>query len=1124
MFTLLVAGFAMLGFQAMGQEVKQSMVVDFEDPENFVEGEDVTTGYGSYSWEIVDNMWAEEDWAGGGEPADPINQSAYCMQVDVVGSVSWDGPNIVFPNPVTVSPLDPSTWFFHIQMLLPEFQVKGGTFACNIYNSPNMGNRDYISDGPAGQIKYPTDYNAIDKPNQCWVELDIDLRPYFGVTFYSIQIQGERNTGAATWYCDNIVIDDRQKNFKDIVLGDPQSVTVGEEGTQYLIFYAGTSYCMTAQDNPPTGYAQSAFTKFDPEMYEEDPTTNYQVWNVRKSAIETDRDYYTIDYEYSYLYNNGQTRALDETDAKFSWFVTKKTGDAGLRMLNAASWKYIAPSVIMEDLELKASTDTSSQWVFIPNDKAAIDAYLATTAAGDAKVKVQVPNGDYYIFYAGTNYCMTDTRPMVWCKVTRTLEDGVETKTDSMYIPGVPHNEYSNGPKFGAVYPLVLNEFAATENQQWQVQYYSDFVDLDQTHTFFKRGGVNDKYDEFGLYPLVTEHMHWSTNNDSTTRAVGSRLITSKPYNMNWIDVYGENQVVENYISVFGDNATMINDDNNQQWFVKHIPVNKDGVAAIYRPNNGIQGTALKAKYAGGALYATPNDQSGNESEKNYYCWRFVKLDDPRVATVAASQALVVKDTVFGYPKAVAPGQYYIQYRGSNQVLTYSPKVEDDIDTEVNEAVAAAAVAKSLSTDATTKANTQVWTVADGGNGRFTVSTPDGKQIYTPSAVGKALLLSEDDAAAASLGDKLKLFQGLYMGTSDMGQYGAYSLNADSTAKKFFDLQSQQMGAALATTATPGDYPFVFIPAGNALIEGQSLPDTMLVQEGYYYIQYAFAADSFDVTKKFVLSPAENIQAIKTPTILTPYDPAKAWQKWYIAPIAYDTAQLAKGLGADFCNYTIFASASVKDSLDAGLTVLDILKDSLYNTTAGYRLMDDNGTTNVEGVGVNYSWFSFKFFEKGGLVALRNAKGSSFNSYAADHIKSTVGGVTDKNNYGDGEIANRNEARTFCWYLIPANEAPAFKEVSEYATWNPLYGVGPITPPESEEQIFDGATAAENVTVEDNIITITNAEGAAIEVASVDGTIIASVASAKEVQTIAVNATGIYVVKVGNAAVKVAVK
>ncbi|MDD4637213.1 MAG: hypothetical protein PHV66_06365, partial [Bacteroidales bacterium] len=140
---------------------------------------------------------------------------------------------------------------------------------------------------------------------------------------------------------------------------------------------------------------------------------------------------------------------------------------------------------------------------------------------------------------------------------------------------------------------------------------------------------------------------------------------------------------------------------------------------------------------------------------------------------------------------------------------------------------------------------------------------------------------------------------------------------------------------------------------------------------------------------------------------------------------------------------------------------------------------------------------------------------------AADHVASTVGGAATTNNYGDGSSANFNEARTFCWYLIPATENPDFKPVSEYATWNPLYGVGPFT---SEEQIFDGATAADNVTVDGNIITITNAEGAAIKVVSVDGTIIASVASAKAVQTIAVKATGIYVVKIGNVAVKVAVK
>jgi len=1112
MFTLFVASFAMLGFQALGQEVKQSMVIDFEDPDNFVDGEDITTGYGTYTAGITDNIWAEEGWYEPETPADPLNQSAYCLQVDVAGAVSWDGPNLVFPTPVTVSALDSSTWFFHVQMLLPEFQVKGGTFAMNIYDAPNMGARNYIYDGntTTGQIKYPADYTATGRPRQCWVELDLDLRQFLGVTFYSIQLQGERNTGAATWYCDNIAIDNRMKDFKPINLGAEAPLAVAEEGTQYLIFYAGTSFCMTAQNTPPTGYAQTAFTKFDPEMYADDSETNFQVWNVKKSAIATDKQYYTIDYDYSYLYNNGSTRGLDETDAKFAWFLTQKPGDKGNRLLNGATWKYIAPSEKMADLEMGASSDTLSQWVFIPNNKPAIDAYLATTAKGDSSVKVQVENGDYYIFYAGTNYCMTDTRPMGWNKVTRTLEDGVTTQTDSIYIPG-------NGSN--AIYKLVLNEFTATENQQWQVNYYSDFVDLDMTHSFWKRAGNRIVKDAFGFNPLVTEHMYWGYD-DSTTRAVGNRLITSKPYDLNWIDVYGEPQVLPNYISVFGDNATMINDDNNQQWFVKRIPVNAAGIAAIYRPNNGVQGTALKAKYAGGALYATDNSNSGKESEKNYYCWNFVKISDPRVATVAASQALIVRDTVFGYPKAATPGQYYIQYRGTDQVLTYTPKVIDNPETEIVEVESpAAAVVRPLSTDDATKTATQVWTVADAGNGLFTLSTPDGKQIYTPKTVGKALLYNEDDAASASLEDKYKQLQGLFMGTTDMGTYGAWTLNADQTSRKFFDLQSQISGAALATTATPSDYPFVFVPAGEPIIPGLPLPDTTLVAEGYYYIQYAFAADTNVKSKPYVLAPAEDISVIKTPTVLTPYDATKAWQKWYIAPIAYDTTQLKAGLAPGFCNYTIFASASVKDSLDAGLTVLDILQDPNYNTTAMYRLMDDNGTTNIEAFDVNYSWFSYKFYDKGGKIALRNAKGSSFQSFAADHIASTVGGAVSTNNYGDGTAANFNEARPFCWYLIPAIETPAFKPVSEYASWNPLKDyVG------TEEVVADAATVAENVTVDGNIITITNAEGASIQVVSVDGTVIASVASAKEVQTIAVKATGIYVVKVGNVAVKVAVK
>lgn len=1120
MFTLIVASFAMLGFQALGQELKQSMVIDFE-PDNFVET-DINYGWGTCTYVLTANTWAEEDWDGAGAPADPINSSATCLQVDVSGTNIYDGPNVVFPHPVTISAMDSSTWFFHIQMLLPEFQTKGGTFQMNMFNSINSdrskGASDYIWDTKGtGSIKYPTDYNAIDRPRQCWVELDFDMRLYMGVTFYSVQIEGQRNTGAETWYCDNICFDNRQKAFGDIDLGTPKTLTVADEGTQYLVFYAGTSYCLTAQATPPTGYASTSFSKFDPESYADDSETNFQVWNVKPSTIADDRQYFTLDYDYGYLSNNGSIRSFDETkNAMFSWFLTQKEAydkAQSFRLLSAFGWKYIAPGDIMEDLELAASSDSTAQWTFVANNQTAIDTYLASAKA-DSIVKLQVPNGDYYIFYAGTNYCMTDTRPMVWSKATRTLEDGVTTQTDSMYIPGVSFNSPTNTDT-RSVYNLVLNEFAATENQQWQVQYYSDFVDLNQTHTYWKRVGNRLVKDAFGFNPLITERMYWGYD-DSTTRAVGNRLITSKPYDLNWTDMYGEAQVLPNYISIFGDNATIINDDNNEQWFVKRIPINKDGISAIYRPNNGIQGTGLKAKYAGGALYATPNADTGKASEMNYYCWKFVDINSPVVATVAASQALIVKDTVFGYPKLAAPGDYYIQYRGTNQVLTYTPKVDDNpLTLDVDESKPATAVVSSLSADAGVKAATQVWTVADAGNDLFTLSTADDKQIYTPAAVGKALVYGEDEAASASLADKYKQLQGLFNGTNDMGQYGAWTLNADQTSRKFFDLQQQIAGAALYTTATPSDYPFVFVKVEDPIIPGLPLPDTTLVAEGYYYIQYAFAADSFDVFKTYVLAPDSNISAPAV-TLLEPYDATKAWQKWYIAPIAYDTTQFAAGLAPGFCNYAIFASASVKDSLDAGMSVLDIFRDPTYNAD-GYRVLDDNGKTNNDVIGTNYGWWSFKFYDKGGKIALRNAKNASFQSFTVDHIPSLVGGATNSNNYGDGATANFNEPRTFCWYLIPATETPAFIPVSNYASWNPI-----IT--ETEKVVADAATVAENVTVDGNIITITNAEGASILVVSVDGTVIASVASAKEVQTIAVKATGIYVVKVGNVAVKVAVK
>lgn len=383
-------------FSTAAEPYKQSMVIDFEDPDNFVDGTDITQGYGTYTAGITDNMLAMDFWDDMDAPVDPINQSAYCLEVNVAGVDSLEGPNLVFTHPVTISALDSSTWFFHIQMVLPEFQVKGGIFAMNMFDAPNMGARGYIYDSNAttGQIRYPTDYNANDRPRQCWVELDYDMRPFFGVTFYSIQIQGERGTGAATWYCDNICFDNRQKAFKSYELGTEVPLTVADDGTQYLIFYAVTSYCMTAQPNPPVGYAQTAFSKFDPEMYTANSETNFQVWNVKKSSIAADKQYYTIDYDYGYLYNDGSLRSKDETDGKFSWFLTQKEGDAGLRLLNSASWKYIAPSEKMEDLELGASSDSTAQWVFIPNNKAAIDAYLLTTSAGDSTISNRIAGVD----------------------------------------------------------------------------------------------------------------------------------------------------------------------------------------------------------------------------------------------------------------------------------------------------------------------------------------------------------------------------------------------------------------------------------------------------------------------------------------------------------------------------------------------------------------------------------------------------------------------------------------------------------------------------------------------------------------------------------------------------------
>lgn len=188
--------------------------------------------------------------------------------------------------------------------------------------------------------------------------------------------------------------------------------------------------------------------------------------------------------------------------------------------------------------------------------------------------------------------------------------------------------------------------------------------------------------------------------------------------------------------------------------------------------------------------------------------------------------------------------------------------------------------------------------------------------------------------------------------------------------------------------------------------------------------------------------------------------------------------QLASGAATSIDNYAIFAGASVKDSLAAGLSVLDIINDPKY-LTAGYRALDSNIVTSNDVLADNYARFSYKMYIKNGKIALRTASESTFDSYLADGISSKVGGVIASTDYIKGVNTNLNTDRSFSFYLIPAvsGQNIPFKAIYEYAPWIDVHdwttcimGCGDVEK--------DNAPIECSVFANDNIITIADAGGA----------------------------------------------
>lgn len=910
--------------------------------------------------------------------------------------------------------------------------------------------------------------------------------------------------------------------FEFQVTGKEVSLDVTDQGTEYVIFYIGpplrdyygqfyanteTSYCLTAKKNPTTGLIQTSLGKYNKEASDSVKLLNgNQVWSVSKSAIESSKQSYTISSDDSYLYYDGSARKdYDLTDAGYSWFLNDERYLIGKNLINLNTSSFLAPFEEMEGMQLIASSD-STNWVFIKNEKQYIESYLASTYTADQRIKQQVPNGTYYIFYAGTNYCLTDTRQMSWYKSTYTPQGEETPKTDSIYIPG-------DGVQ--ARYKILLNEFKAASNQQWRVNYYSDFVDQDLKRTFWNRTG--EKRDAYGFYPLVTQRMHWRRDSDSASHTFGARLITSVPYDLQWIDREGSPQIVEDYFSILGDKGCIVNDDNDQSYFAKHIVTNRDGICAVYRPMNvtnlPIEAIAMKQKFAGAPIYVTPEEEGGNPIEMKYNCWKFVDINNPVVATPNAAKSLIMKDTVFAYRKAPVPGEYYIQYRGAKEVLTYMPG-----DEATNDPTSVAA--KTFAAD---NAN-QIWRVDTLANGRITLSNGH-KQLYMAKETGKqAQVYSLGEATMAGIDSTYSHLESLYQGTSDMGRYGAWMIYGDTTTRKYFDLASQSLGGKLQSVNEPTDFPFVLVPKGKALNEGEPLPDTTRVSEGYYYIQYAYAADSFDVSKLYVVAPTQEITSTNSTLKLEPYDRYKPIQQWYIAPIGHSVDQLASGAATLIDNYAIFAAASVKDSLAAGLSVLDIINDPNY-LTAGYRALDSNTVLSNEPLKDNFARFSYKMYIKNGRIALRTASESGYHSFLSDGIKSDTYNEFAVTDYTKGVNNNLNTDRSFCYYLIPAvsGQSPALKKIYDFAPWIKMFswttcvmGCGDVEK--------ENAPIEYSVFTNDNIITIADAGGATIEVLYMDGTSIASIASAGATEKISVRNQGIYIVKINNTAVKVVVK
>lgn len=1112
LFTLMVASFAMLSYQAVAnnEAENESARMDFEDG-SVVDGEDIKAGYDNCMWEVTDNPVAEDGWGGDeNNKKDALNSSASCLKITrEEGSAIWAGPVVRLPQPVTVSSQDPTTHFLHIQAMLPDGLTTGaGKFVINAYGHDwEKGASDprIISDGDPGTVAYPSDYEAMH-----WVEFSYDLRKYMGQTFTMIQLQPERG-GSLTTYVDNIVIDDRRGDFAVMDFGTPVNVEEGD----YFIFMPGTKYAVTSSDPLAIGNIQTSFVAYSEDM------VDYQAWEIALTGekdVASNAPLFTIANGGLFLQSDGKLYDEEEGSTKQSWFFVKKNvrinaDEEGVPakyeersfLVNAASYTWLGMGEVMADLECVSSTDSASNWTLIPYDD--LDSYLASDASVGTPVKEQVPNGDYYIFYAGTNYCATDPRPMEWV-TNADFATAQGKETQKMYLP---QHTVDQG------YPLVLQEYdPENDGQVWTLRNYAEDVDMEYTHTFINYYLGRQNWNN-GFYPIVTERWHWAgtsnpANDDSTTRAVGARLITGKMYQPECIDSLG-NAFTFDYQPVWGDNGKMNSHKNDQRWFVKRVVMNDKGMVAMYRPNNGVQGVFVSNDFDGASITAHANDQVGTfEEESSMYVWNFVSADTPLSKEDAA--ALKDPNKKFGVPMMPTPGRYRIQFTGTRMVMGYRP---DGDPTNRDWATMRVYDADSIAA--------QVWTLQpvsaedlalapekyqkQNYHDLFQLVNEKGQYLW---GMGGNHYLRTDvkENMVADENYHQSFIQGVSAGD---GKYVMTFMNDEGTRWYIKPYEKVVEGTMWSNTGMPDGYDFELVPEDQE-ITGRAYGEKIHIEPGYYYIQSAYTYDTtevdgvYDETTPWVLTPNTTI-GNDVPNVMQKYSADSAFQTWYIT---YADSNYTASTQRDTIapNYFMFASNTIADAKAAGATDYELITKN----DSSYVFNDWSKMSN----GKNFTWFTQSFYESDGKIAIKDAQHSRwFADYVAvaDSTKYPLNVVTT-NSTQAGAISDDNFAdryyRSYIWYLIPANNGnPELKKPVRMAPWiAELKGID-----DGVEEIEDAVAgeALDCISVSANTITVTGQEGAKVKVATVAGAAVAEIASADEVETITV-AAGAYVVTV----------